>query len=242
MRNLTPDRGRQETWKVAPQRRTTSELDTETVQRLVQSLDRSLVASGFSPLEGGSTEVYRIDLVGSDRNPLVLKIYPDEPEWRPSKEILVAGWLKGLTPPVPKWLRVDESRTVLPLRFALLTLLPGRSLRHWMAEPGIDQAYRQMGELLRRIHSVPMPAYGYVLGHGIDKPRSTNADYMTAAFEDVFRRFRDLGGDADLGRHCSTWPKEASISWPKATVPYSATTTSIRAMCSRRMAASAAFS
>jgi Ser/Thr protein kinase RdoA (MazF antagonist) len=87
------------------------------------------------------------------------------------------------------------------MRFALLTLLPGRSLRHWMAEPDIDQAYRQMGELLRRIHAVPMPAYGYVRGHGIDKPRSTNADYMTVEFEDVFRRFRDLGGDADLGRH-----------------------------------------
>jgi Ser/Thr protein kinase RdoA (MazF antagonist) len=187
--------------EMAPQRRTTLEPDTETVQRLVQSLDRTLVAAGFGRLEGGSTEIYRIDLVGSDRGPLVLKIYPDEPEWGPSKEVLVAGWLKGLTPPVPKWLRVDESRTLLPQRFALLTLLPGRSLRHWMAEPGIDHAYRQMGELLRHIHDIPMPAYGYVRGHGIDKSRSANSDYMTAAFEDVFRRFRDLGGDADLGRN-----------------------------------------
>ncbi|MEZ2127931.1 MULTISPECIES: phosphotransferase family protein [unclassified Sinorhizobium] len=178
----------------------TLELDIETVQRLVESFDPALVASSFARLEGGSTEVYRIDLPGSDSGPLVLKIYPDEPEWGPSKEALVAGWLKGLTPPVPRWLCVDESRAFLPLRYALLTLLPGRSLRHWMAEPDIEQAYRQMGELLRRIHAEPMSAYGYVRGHGIDKPKYTNADYMTAAFEDVFRRFRDLGGDADLGR------------------------------------------
>jgi hypothetical protein len=82
--------------EMAPRRRTTLELDTETVQRLVQSFDRSLVASGIGRLDGGGTEVYRIDLVGSDRSPLVLKIYPDEPEWGPSKEILVAGWLKEL--------------------------------------------------------------------------------------------------------------------------------------------------
>lgn len=186
---------------MAPPRRMTLELDTETVQRLVQSLDPTLVVGGFDRLEGGSTEIYRIDLVDSARDPLVLKIYPDEPAWGPSKELLVAGWLKGLTPPVPEWLRLDETRAILPLRFALLTLLPGRSLRHWMAEPDVGQAYRQMGALLRRVHDISMPAYGYVRGHGIDEPRSTNSDYMTAAFEAVFRRFRDLGGDADLGRN-----------------------------------------
>lgn len=185
---------------MAPQRRPTLELEKETVQRLVQSLDPALVASGFARLEGGSTEVYRIDLVGFEREPLVLKIYPDEPEWGPSKEELVAGWLKDLMPPVPRWLHVDETRGILPLRYALLTLLPGRSLRYWMAEPDIEQAYRQMGELLRRIHAVPMPAYGYLRGGGIDRPVSANADYMTSAFEDVFRRFRNLGGGPDLAR------------------------------------------
>ncbi|WP_226951340.1 phosphotransferase family protein [Rhizobium terrae] len=175
------------------------ELDTDIVQRLVRRLDAALDASGFARLEGGSTEVYKIDLKKPDGGALVLKIYPDEPEWSLSKEALVAGWLENLAPLVPRWLHLDESRTLLPLRYALLTLLPGRSLRHWMAEPDIEQAYRQMGALLRRIHAIPMPAYGYVRAHGIDKPLSTNAEYMTAAFEDVFRRFRDLGGDADLG-------------------------------------------
>jgi aminoglycoside phosphotransferase (APT) family kinase protein len=185
---------------MAPPRRTTLELDRETVQQLAQKLDPTLAVSGFSRLDGGSTEVYRIDLAGSDHHPLALKIYPDQPEWGPAKEVLVAGWLKDLTPSIPRWLRVDETRSLLPLRYALLTLLPGRSLRHWMGEPDIDHAYRQMGQLLRRIHKIPMPAFGYVLGQGIDRPVSTNAAYMTSAFEDVFRRFRDLGGDADLGR------------------------------------------
>lgn len=175
-------------------------LDTECVQRIVQGLDPALTVGSVSRLEGGSTDVYRIDLTDADRGALVLKLYPDSPEWGPSKEVLVAGWLQGLTPPVPRWLHLDQSRILLPRRYALLTMLPGRSLRNWMGAPDIGEAYRQMGELLRRVHAMPMPAYGYIHGHGIDRPRSTNADYMTAAFEDVFRRFRDLGGDADLGR------------------------------------------
>ncbi|NTG34796.1 aminoglycoside phosphotransferase family protein [Agrobacterium rhizogenes] len=176
------------------------ELDAGTVLRLIGQLDPDLTLNGFSRLEGGSTEVYKIDLPSSGYGSLVLKIYPDQPECVPMKEALVAGWLKDLTVPVPTWLRVDESRSLLPLRYSLLTHLPGRSLRHWMAEPDIKRAYRQMGELLKSIHAIPMPAYGYLHGHGIDRPISTNEDYMTAAFEDVFRRFRDLSGDSDLIR------------------------------------------
>jgi aminoglycoside phosphotransferase (APT) family kinase protein len=81
-----------------------------------------------------------------------------------------------------------------------MTSLPGRSLRHWFGDPAIAGAYRQMGELLRRIHAIPMAAYGYIGGEGILRPRPTNAEYMTAAFEDVFRSFREFGGDADLHR------------------------------------------
>lgn len=185
---------------MAPRRRTTLDLSLETVQQIVHSLDPSWIAASFGRLHGGSTEVYRIDVAGAETTPLVLKIYADEPAWSPAKEALVAGWLAELTPPVPKWLRVDESRTILPLRFALLTLLPGRPLRHCFGAPDIESAYRQMGALLRRVHAVPMAGYGYVLGHGVENPRATNAEYMVGAFEDAFRRFRDLGGDADLGR------------------------------------------
>ncbi|KGM32948.1 phosphotransferase family protein [Inquilinus limosus] len=175
-------------------------LDLDTVQRVVRSLDPALRAEGFGRLDGGSTDVYRIDLAGAGNLALVLKIYPDKPAWRPAKEALVAGWLTELTPPVPHWLRVDESREILPLRFALMTRLPGRSLRRHLRNPGIEDAYRQVGELLRRLHAMPMPGYGYIVGQGIETPRATNAAYMAGAFADVFRRFRDLGGDADLGR------------------------------------------
>ena len=185
---------------VPPQRRTTFELTLDTVQQIVRGLDPSLTVVRFGRLEGGSTDVYEIHVAGAEAKPLVLKTYADEPAWMPAKEQLVAGWLAGLSPPVPRWLLLDQSRTILPLRFAVMTSLPGRSLRHWFDDPDIAGAYRQMGELLRRIHDVPMVAYGYIGGEGILRPRATNTEHMTAAFEDVFRSFREFGGDADLGR------------------------------------------
>ncbi|MDR6291466.1 aminoglycoside phosphotransferase (APT) family kinase protein [Inquilinus ginsengisoli] len=195
---------------MAPNRRLTFDLDLETVQRIVQSLYPTKEVQGFGRLAGGSTEVYRIDLAGTDTRSLVLKIYPDEPIWQPAKETRVAGWLANLTPIVPRWLRVDESRAILPLRFALLTLLPGRPLRDHLRDPGIESVYRQAGELLRRLHAIPMKAYGYIIGDGIKAPRITNAEYMAEAFGDLFRRFRNLGGDADLVRRLEQFVEASS--------------------------------
>jgi len=196
---------------MAPKRRIDFELDATTVLRLIRQFKPDLTVSGFSRLEGGSTEIYKIDLADSDYRSVVLKIYPDEPKWAPMKEALVAGWLGDLTVRVPIWLEVDESRSLLPLRYSLLTHLPGRSLRHWMTEADIKLAYRQMGELLRGIHAVPMPAYGYLHDHEIDKPISTNEEYMTAALRSCFGGFATLAAMPTCHAVCNSLRKAASI-------------------------------
>jgi aminoglycoside phosphotransferase (APT) family kinase protein len=184
----------------SPLRRLTYDLDLEQVRAIVGAYDPSLSPVGFGRLHGGSTEVYRIDLAGS-AEPLVLKLYPDEPAWTPAKEALVAGWFEGrLDAPTPRWLRLDESRTLAPLRYALTGWLPGQTVRSLRDDPDIAGLYRQMGALLRRVHTIPMAAYGYILAGGIHRPRATNAESMTDAFEAAFRQFRERGGDAALAR------------------------------------------
>jgi Ser/Thr protein kinase RdoA (MazF antagonist) len=180
--------------------RLTVDLEREQVRAIVRDLDCTLDPVGFARLHGGTSEVYRIDLAGAE-NPLVLKIYADEPGWIVAKEALVAGWIgerAGL--PIPRWLRVDERRTCIPYRFALTTWLPGVTVRSLIGMPGIDAAYRQMGALLRRLHTIPMPAYGYIVGDGIRRPQPTNDDYMRAAFSQAFRQFREQGGEEHLTR------------------------------------------
>ena len=130
--------------------RLTVALELEQVRAIVRDLDSTLDPVGFARLHGGmGGDVYRINLAGAE-NPLVLKIYGDEPAWIVAKEALVAGWIgerAGI--PIPRWLRVDERRTSIPFRFALTTWLPGVTVRSLIGAPGIDAAYRQMGALLR---------------------------------------------------------------------------------------------
>jgi Ser/Thr protein kinase RdoA (MazF antagonist) len=176
----------------------TVDLEIEQVRAIVRDLDSTLDPAGFARLHGGVNDVYRLDLAGAE-DPLVLKIYRDEPEWIVAKEALVAGWVgerAGL--PIPRWLRVDKSRTRIPFRFALTTWLTGVTVRSLIGTPGIDAAYRQMGALLRRLHAIPMTAYGYIVADGIRRPRPTNDEYMRSAFDQVFRQFRAQGGEEAL--------------------------------------------
>ncbi|WP_249169864.1 phosphotransferase family protein [Bradyrhizobium liaoningense] len=185
---------------MAPPRRLTFDLDLDRVRAIVRDLDTTLDPVKISRLHGGSTEVYRIDLEGG-ADPLVLKIYDDEPAWAPAKEALVAGLIPnevGVT--IPRWLRVDERRLHMPLRFALMTWLPGETVRTLMATLDVTQVYHQMGEVLRRVHCIPMSAYGYIGTDGVIAPEPTNDTYMRRAFASAFRQFRDQCGDANLAR------------------------------------------
>ena len=180
--------------------RLTVDLELEQVRAIVRDLDSALDPVGFARLHGGVSDVYRIDFAGAE-NPLVLKIYADEPAWIVAKEALVAGWIgERASIPTPRWLRVDERRTCIPFRFALTTWLPGVTVRSLIGVPGIDAAYRQMGELLRRLHAIPMTAYGYIVADGIRRPQPTNDEYMRSAFNQVFRQFREQGGEETLTR------------------------------------------
>jgi aminoglycoside phosphotransferase (APT) family kinase protein len=182
---------------VSHQRRLTFDLDLDRIRPIVADLDPALRPTAVSRLAGGSTEVYRIDLATGA--PLVLKLYADEPAWFAAKEALVAGWIGEAAPiPIPRWLKLDDSRARLPLRYALITWLPGQTIRSLKGAPGVTDAYRRMGAALRRLHQIPMDGFGYILGEGIASPHATNDAYMTQAFETLFRRFRDQSDDAAL--------------------------------------------
>ena len=81
-----------------------------------------------------------------------------------------------------------------------MTFLPGENLRVWRSSPDVALLYRRMGEMLRRLHAIPMAAYGYVEDDGITAPYSTNTSYMEHAFDQSFRGFRERGADRELGR------------------------------------------
>ncbi|MFC3077168.1 phosphotransferase family protein [Phenylobacterium terrae] len=175
------------------------DLDAAAADAIVRGLPGSPTLAGVTPLTGGGSELFRLEL--QDASPVVLKVYPDAPKWGPRKEVLVAGWMDGaLDVPTPRLVRFDESRTLLPLVYAVFTWTAGSDLRSYFSAPDLEDAYRQMGALLRRVHRVPMPAYGYILDEGVSDPKPTNAIYMAGAIEGALRKFRSLGGDVGLAR------------------------------------------
>lgn len=181
-----------------PARRFTLDIELATAEAILAQVGIGAEPVSINRLEGGSTEVYRIDLAG-EAAPLALKVYPDEPSWRPAKEQLVSGWLcDALDVPVPRCLGLDASRRVLPFVFTVLTIVPGTPIRTWMAGANLNAVYRQSGALLRQMHSISMEAFGYIRGEGVERPIASNQDYMAYAFESAFQRFRDAGGDAGL--------------------------------------------
>lgn len=180
-------------------RRFTQDVSLAQATTIVRDLDPALTPTAIGRLHGGSAEVFRIDLAGR-ADPLVLKLYRDQPVWNPAKEALVAGWLgaQDLGVATPRWFRVDESRTHLPLRHALTSWIDGRTVRSHMSHRDIEDLYVQAGALLRRVHDIPMPAFGYIVGDGVDDPRPTNGEFIAAWFASGFRRFRHRAADAAL--------------------------------------------
>jgi aminoglycoside phosphotransferase (APT) family kinase protein len=180
--------------------RLTVDLKPEQVRRIVRELDAALEPAGHVRVPGGNTAVYRIDLAGR-KEALALKVYGDEPSWIVAKEALVAAWIgEEARVLIPKWRHADERRLHLPCRFALMTWLPGATMRSLIGTPGIELGYRQMGALLRRLHAIPMTAYGYIGGAGILAPQAANANSMQVAFAAAFRHFREQGADEDLAQ------------------------------------------
>lgn|GEM_PF-3222848 len=114
------------------------ELRIDDVRPIVLDIDKTFEALAATRLVGGSGDIYRIDLHGGAAH-LILKIYADEPEWAPAKEAMVGGWLdRDLGVSVPRWLALDESRTRLSLRFAVMTWLPGAVVRDLVREPDVN--------------------------------------------------------------------------------------------------------
>ena len=148
---------------------------------------------------GTSGAIYLVDV--ADGPALVLKLYPEEPWWRMGKETYVAARLQAVVPdvPAPRFLHVDDSRATVPHRLSVMTRLPGESLAAHDGAMGTEQArgvWMEAGALLRRIHDIPMEAFGYILDSTRMAGRAdTNRAYMDGRWREKLAEFRTRGGD-----------------------------------------------
>ena len=152
--------------------------------------------TGITELAGGSNRSFRVDL--GDGAAVVLKTYDDLRGKLPRREAYAAELLSGLDLPVTSYLALDETLARLPVRFAITNYLPGMAVSTFRDVPDAADLYRQMGALLRRLHSVHLPGFGHFDDHGNVDPVADNASYMRQVAAHAFDRFRHHGADADL--------------------------------------------
>jgi Ser/Thr protein kinase RdoA (MazF antagonist) len=152
----------------------------------------------ITDIKDGSGRVFRVDL--ADGNAVVLKHYDEHYK----QHYVVSGGryaqrlLEPLDLPITRYLLQDESLTRLPYPFAITNYMPGVTVKSLAGELDIAEAWLQMGMLLRKLHSVPAPAYGRFGPEGVIDPVSTNAEAMRGSFAYAFAQFRRYGGDEAL--------------------------------------------
>ena len=100
------------------------------LQPILAELGRPPVRE-ITRFQGGTAAVYRLDLMDGTR--LVLKTF-DGNHLVPRKDQYAAGLLENLDIVATRYLRVDESLTHLPVRFALTTYIEGERAN---SSPGI---------------------------------------------------------------------------------------------------------
>jgi Ser/Thr protein kinase RdoA (MazF antagonist) len=154
----------------------------------------------ITDVKDGSGRVFRLDL--ADGSAVVLKQYDRHhtQHHAVSGERYAERLLEELDVPITRYLLQDESLTRLPYPFAITNYLPGVTVKSLRDEPDIADLYRQMGALLRKLHSVPAPGYGTFVDEGMVDAKQTNAEQMRGGFAYHFAQFRKHGGDEALAR------------------------------------------
>ena len=165
--------------------------------------------TAVSNIHGGEiAATYEIAFI-EDEPPVVLKVYPDSLHWKMQKEVTVISLVQGrLSVPPPHILLADDSKRLLGLNFVLMTKLPGSTLGRLESTLAGDQrvsAYRQIGQLLREFHRIPMDAFGYIGPRGIWTAHLTNRDYLSHQCDRKLEEFTDRGGSADLARRIAAY-------------------------------------
>ncbi|WP_328331985.1 aminoglycoside phosphotransferase family protein [Kribbella sp. NBC_00382] len=171
------------------------------------SIDEVVERSG-----GQLSKVFEVRRTAAE--PVIMKIYEPEWAWKQAKEVHVYGLLREhLKAAVPSVLHAEPGEPA----FTVLTKIDGVPLSE--AEPPDWKAvYVQLGELLKRIHRIPQPAYGYLTDEVLE-PLPSNDAYMRRQFTKKLKEFDELGGDPQLSEKIARYVEEHAGLLSKNTAP-----------------------
>jgi hygromycin-B 7''-O-kinase len=151
------------------------------------------------PRAGGQLSMVYEARFADGTDPVIIKVYAPEWEWKQAKEAHVYGLLRSHGfGPVARILGTGSAPD--GRAYTVMTCLPGEPLSESAARMTADEigaVYRQMGSALADLHRIDQEAFGYLVT-GIVDAMPTNSLYMTRQFAKKLGEFASLGGDAVL--------------------------------------------
>ncbi|MFI9557432.1 amino acid adenylation domain-containing protein [Nonomuraea endophytica] len=156
---------------------------------LGEPVERVLLRTG-----GEISAVYEVRTPGRE---LIFKLYPGLFTDRMRKEQRVYELLGRTGAAAPSVVLADDSKRDLAQAYLVMTKIPGRPLSQVSAalDAGtVERLYREMGRVLRAVHSVELSAYGPL--DGVQEP--TNDAYLGGQFDLKVAQFAEFGGDQDV--------------------------------------------
>lgn len=161
---------------------------------LSKEFDSPKVGSFFKRTGGAISEVLEVKC-SNPKKDLIIKIY-ELFDWEMETELLANKILiTNKNIPIPSILISDNSKTILGYNYLVMEKLKGEILANVankLAAEELFEVYKQVGKVLKEIHSTKFDYYGYI---SIDKRFPSNIEYMAYEFERKFCEFRRLKGD-----------------------------------------------
>jgi aminoglycoside phosphotransferase (APT) family kinase protein len=174
-------------------------------------------------LTGAHRGAYRVSFAHHEVNPVIVKVYAPEGRGNAAKEARALKLLRerGIFA-APRVIGFRKAVDVLDGgACAVLSLRRGRTLSSVgprLTPTQKSDVWRQLGETLRRIHEVPMGAYGYINGDIID-PLPDNTAHMARRFGRELAGFRRAGGDPRLADRLEVHVAERSAAFAECARP-----------------------
>jgi hygromycin-B 7''-O-kinase len=173
------------------------ELNSQIIESILSKRYAEPRVSSIAIRDGGAiSKVVEINC-SQPRADFIMKIYPDQFNWKMKKELFVYELLStNISIPMPVILLSDDSKTVLTQNYVLMEKIDGEILSKFGAElepSQLREIYRQLGGALRAIHSISLESFGYI-SNGIIDPHPNNHSYMTHQFRKKLSEFSHLGG------------------------------------------------
>jgi len=139
--------------------------DSEQLQAVLAPVELTL-RSVHRPKSGLTGSVF---VLGTDQGDFILKVSRNPAsDWKIDKERIVYGLLRNQGIPAPNVLVADLSRCLAPFTHTLSECLSGVTFSQaytYMDAAGRLDVYRQIGDLLGRMHSLTFDRFGDVAEH-----------------------------------------------------------------------------